>query len=171
MSKRQPGGDWEEAQNLGPMINTPLDEDTPFLTDNNNRLYFSSQGHFNMGGFDIYYSELRDDGQWTEPINAGYPLNTTSDDLFYYPIDNGNQGYQARVSRDGPLTYDLYYVNISEQLAKLSDDSFTDRFSKDFYIQVVDTATSDTMILFYNRDKDLFISDDRQVQVSIKEKQ
>ena len=84
---------------------------------------------------------------------------------------NGNQGYHARVSRDGPLTYDLYYVKISEQLAKLSDESFSGRFSKDFYIQMVDPATSDTMILYYDSEKDLFIPDDRQVKVSIKERQ
>jgi len=169
LSERQVNGDWGPAQNLGPMINTSLDEETPFLTDNGKRLYFSSQGHFNMGGFDIFYAELDNGAEWSDPINAGFPLNTTSDDLFYYPIGSGNQGYYARIDREGPLTFDIYRIDIRDRRSIGTLSRRASRFERDFHLELVDPA-SDTLILYYNRDKDLFVPSDPGIQVIIREK-
>lgn len=168
-AERKAGGDWGMAVNLGPMVNTPLDEDTPFPADDGRRLYFSSQGHFNMGGFDIFYADLTETGEWSDPINAGFPLNTTSDDLFYYPIGDGSQGYLARITREGPLTFDLYHVSIRNQQTRQGQARIS-RFNKDFQIELVDPKTSDTLILYYNRKTDTFVTTDSTRQVNIKEK-
>jgi hypothetical protein len=170
LAKRQPGGDWGEVRNLGPMINTDLDEETPFLTDDGNRLYFSSQGHFNMGGFDIFYADLTETGGWSYPVNIGFPVNTTSDDLFFYPVGDGSQGYTARVDRGGLLTFDLYNVRISGRQAALSQTGSASRFNRDFQIQLIVPETSDTLFLYYNREKDIFISKDPKTRVNIQEK-
>lgn len=81
--------DWGEAINLGPTINSIYDEETPNIINDGKILYFSSQGHYGMGGFDIFYSSLLDNGNWTSPMNLGYPLNTVGNDLFYLPRKNG----------------------------------------------------------------------------------
>ena len=167
---RQAGGDWGEAWNLGPMINTDLDEETPFHTDNGKRLYFSSQGHFNMGGFDIFYADRYETGAWSDPINIGFPINTTSNDLFFYPIGNGSQGYYSRVEREGPMTFDLYHVRISERITMIPETPKASRFDRDFQIKLTDPETSDTLIIYYNREKDIFVSGDPDIQISIKEK-
>ena len=74
LSKRDSTGDWGPAVNLGPVINTPYNEESPFLTQDDKTLFFSSRGHFNMGGYDIFYSTLLDNGEWSVPLNVGYPL-------------------------------------------------------------------------------------------------
>ena len=69
-------GDWGKAVNMGPTINTPYDEDAPFIHPDGVTLSFSSNGHNTMGGFDIFTSIMADDGTWSEPVNVGYPINT-----------------------------------------------------------------------------------------------
>ena len=98
VSKRDSTGDWGPAVNLGPVINTPYNEESPFLTSDDKTLFFSSRGHFNMGGYDIFYSTLLDNGEWSVPLNVGYPLNTTDDDVFFNPKNEGYEGYIAKDS-------------------------------------------------------------------------
>jgi outer membrane protein OmpA-like peptidoglycan-associated protein/tetratricopeptide (TPR) repeat protein len=97
-SSKNATGDWGKPVNLGPLINTPFNEESPFVSSDAKKLFFSSQGHYNMGGYDVFYSSLGDDGNWLPPVNIGYPLNTTDDDLFFFPLGAGNIGYQSRFS-------------------------------------------------------------------------
>lgn len=90
-SDKDEKGEWGPAINLGPTINSIYDEETPFVIGdkNNYTLYFSSQGHYSMGGFDVFYSQMLSNKKWSTPINIGYPLNTVGNDLFYVPKANG----------------------------------------------------------------------------------
>jgi hypothetical protein len=112
VSTRDSTGDWGPAKNLGPTVNSPYNEESPFLSDDDKTLFFSSRGHYNMGGYDIFYSTLLDNGQWSTPMNIGYPLNTTDDDLFFKPVNNGFEGYIAREIRSGFGKQDIYRVEI-----------------------------------------------------------
>lgn len=103
---------WSEPVNLGPTINTQYNEETPFLTNDEQNIYFSSQGHYCMGGYDIFYSSLNPDGEWNYPINIGYPINTTGDDLFYCPYREGNMALVSRLFTDGIGGRDIYRVEI-----------------------------------------------------------
>jgi tetratricopeptide (TPR) repeat protein len=85
-SLRASNGTWGIPVNLGPIINSPYNEDTPFISPSGNMLYFSSRGHGGMGGYDIFVSEKIDVDKWSKPFNMGYPLNTTDDDLFFCPV-------------------------------------------------------------------------------------
>jgi outer membrane protein OmpA-like peptidoglycan-associated protein len=105
-------GVWGPAKNLGSKINTPYNEETPFLTENGQRLYFSSQGHKGMGGFDIFYAEKIGENEWSEPVNIGHPINTTGDDLFFNPVNNGHAGYIARYDKDGYGKQDIIRIDI-----------------------------------------------------------
>lgn len=90
-SDKDDKGEWGPAVNLGPTINSIYDEETPFVIGDkgNYTLYFSSQGHYSMGGFDVFYSNLLKNNKWSTPINIGYPLNTVGNDIFYVPKANG----------------------------------------------------------------------------------
>lgn len=115
-SERKRGGDWGPAVNLGPVINSRFNEDTPFFTEDGKTLYFSSMGHYNMGGYDIFYSRL-DNGQWTKPENIGYPLNTTRDDLFLVPVSDGAFAYYAKYDTDNTFgMMDIYKLEVFTEL-------------------------------------------------------
>jgi hypothetical protein len=112
VSERDSSGDWGPAVNLGPVINTPQNEETPFLSKDDKTLYFSSRGHFNIGGYDIFYSTLMDDGKWSAPLNLGYPLNSTDDDVFFDPVNEGYVGYFAKYNSNGFGEQDIYRIEI-----------------------------------------------------------
>jgi hypothetical protein len=112
VSRRDSTGDWGSAVNLGPVINTPYNEESPFLTQDDKTLFFSSRGHFNMGGYDIFYSTLLDNGEWSVPLNVGYPLNTTDDDLFFKAQNQGYEGYYAMERPGSSEKQEIYRIEI-----------------------------------------------------------
>jgi tetratricopeptide (TPR) repeat protein len=104
-------GDWGPAVNLGPEINTEFNEDRPFLINNGKTLFFSSQGHENIGGYDIFRSDLQSNGLWSNPKNLGYPFNTPDDDIFFMPVGDGKSGYYSRVKETGGFgKQDIYKI-------------------------------------------------------------
>lgn len=106
------GESWSEPVNLGPNINTSLNEDSPFISIDGRTLYFSSQGHSSIGGYDIFYSKLNEDNNWSTPVPYPYPLNSTDDDIFFFPVDDGNKGYMAIMEPDGLGGEDIYSISI-----------------------------------------------------------
>jgi outer membrane protein OmpA-like peptidoglycan-associated protein len=113
-SQLQSNGQWGLPVNLGSNINTSLNEDTPFITENDSILYFSSQGHENMGGYDIFVSHLDASGQWSKPKNVGYPISTTDDDLFFYPWHNARVGYISMIRDGGYGKEDVYAIQAGD---------------------------------------------------------
>jgi hypothetical protein len=110
-----PNGKWGKAVNLGAPINTPYDEESPFIHPSGNVLFFSSNGHQTMGGYDVFFS-TRDEGNWEPPLNIGYPINTTDDDVFYVTSPDGKRGYYASASRaEGYGDKDIYVISIPER--------------------------------------------------------
>ncbi|MDX2445030.1 MAG: hypothetical protein QNK30_14640, partial [Bacteroidales bacterium] len=105
-------GAWGPAMNLGPKINTEYNEETPFLTHDSQTLYFSSRGHFSMGGYDIFYSSLYDDGNWSTPLNMGYPINTPDDDKFYVPAREGHYAYYSLFTKTGYGKMDIFNLEV-----------------------------------------------------------
>ena len=108
---KKTGGDWGPAVNLGPEINTPLNEDRPFLINYGKTLFFSSQGHITMGGYDLFRTELQSNNIWNNPKNLGYPLNTPDDNIFFMPSANGKSGYYSIYEEaEGQGNYDIYKI-------------------------------------------------------------
>jgi hypothetical protein len=112
MAERDSTGDWGAAVNLGSAVNSVYNEETPFLANNDRTLFFSSRGHYNMGGYDIFRSDLDENGNWGKPVNAGYPLNTTDDDIFFSPAGKGNRGYLSRFTDEGVGRMDIMSCDI-----------------------------------------------------------
>lgn len=105
-----PNGDWSEPQNCGAKINTEMDEEAPFIAIDNKTLYFSSNGPTSMGGFDVFVSVRDENNEWSDPINLGYPLNSTVDDLFYTTTVDGLTGYLTSSRTGGKGEKDIYEV-------------------------------------------------------------
>ncbi|SMO71284.1 WD40-like Beta Propeller Repeat [Saccharicrinis carchari] len=95
MVRKLPNGKWGTPKSLGPDINTPYDEETPMIHPDGKTLFFSSEGHNTMGNFDIFYSRMKADSSWSEPVNMGYPINTPDDDFFFVPTAAENRAYMA----------------------------------------------------------------------------
>lgn len=112
--KKLPNGEWSLPLNMGPSINTPLDEDAPFIHPNNKTLYFSSKGHKNMGGYDIFKSELIE-RKWTVPENLGMPTNSTKDDIYFTISANEKHGYYSSDKEGGFGGQDLYLIDYLEK--------------------------------------------------------
>jgi Tol biopolymer transport system component len=93
--ERQPDGSWGEAVNLGAGINSKLDEEAPFITNDGQTLYFSSNGHPGMGDQDIFMSWKNNDGEWSVPINLGPPVNSAFRELGFFLTADGQTGYFA----------------------------------------------------------------------------
>lgn len=105
-----PNGSWSEPQNLGPEINTPQDEDSPFIAVDNKTLYYSSNSAKSMGGFDVFVT-IRDDlNNWSTPVNMGYPINSTGDDIFYTTTFDGQRGYLSSFRKNGNGEKDIYEI-------------------------------------------------------------
>ncbi|MGQ9847446.1 MAG: hypothetical protein ACUVQP_08110 [Bacteroidales bacterium] len=174
MSVRLPNGEWSLAKNLGPNINTPYDEEGPFLLPDGYTLYFSSKGHNSIGGYDLFYSELNEDGSWSEPKNLGYPINTTEDEVFYHLTADGKRAYFSTIRDDSYGGKDIYVMNLlslpERSSAVIKGKIFFENNDsipvKDVLIKVIDNKTGKimgqykpnketgyyTMILRQNRD-------------------
>jgi len=113
ISKKDAAGNWGAPVNPGKTINTEFNEETPFICEDGKTLFFSSQGHNSIGGYDIFYTVIRDDGSWSEPVPLPYPINTTDDDLFFFPVDNGKAGYMTCYMEEGFGSGDIYFISIS----------------------------------------------------------
>ncbi|MCC6690009.1 MAG: PD40 domain-containing protein [Bacteroidia bacterium] len=117
---RLPNGNWSLATNLGPIINTANDEDAPFIHPDGVTLFYSSNGPKSMGGFDIFYATKIDDpekkrnsAKWNKPINMGYPINTTGDDIYYVISTDGRRAYFSS-EREGTIgEKDLFKMTLS----------------------------------------------------------
>jgi Tol biopolymer transport system component len=100
---------WSKVTNAGKTINTQFDEESPFITGNNLKMYFSSRGHSGMGGYDIFFSVLNGK-KWTKPVNIGYPINNTSDNLGYVPLNDGQTGYYSFDDPKRNNSQDVYRI-------------------------------------------------------------
>ncbi len=123
-SERSAKGDWGPAVNLGNIVNSKYNEETPFITSDNKTLYFSSLGHAGIGDYDIFYSTLSGNGTFSTPVNIGYPINTTSDDLFFVPVGDGRYAYYSMYDPD-----EVFGLN---DIFKL--EVFTERHPRKFVI-------------------------------------
>ncbi len=111
-SRALSGGKWGAPQNLGPVINTPFDEETPVVSFDSKHLYFSSRGHKGMGGSDIFKADFDNEkGEWINPTNLGYPINTADDDGYYIQSSDSVRAYYASVrERGGQGDLDIFVI-------------------------------------------------------------
>lgn len=111
MTKKLPNGQWGKPVNLGNEVNSPYNEGFPVLDEQNNILYFASEGHFNMGGYDIFKSKFNVKTQKFEnAVNVGYPINTPEDNMQFSLAGNKRDGYISAYRKEGYGDLDIYKV-------------------------------------------------------------
>jgi Tol biopolymer transport system component len=126
-----PDGSWGKTNLLNDNVNTEVNEESPFLSYDGNSLFFASEGHNSMGGFDIFKSEKDENGNWQKAVNIGYPINTPGDDLFYIPTLDGQRVYFASERPGGYGRTDIYIIEFpihdDRSLAVVSGYLFTEK--------------------------------------------
>lgn len=123
---RDAKGKWGKPVNLGAIVNSTYDEADVFMHPDGRTLYFASNGHNSMGGYDIFKTTLKDDGEWTKPENIGYPINTPLDDRFFVVAGNGRRAYYASAKEGGKGKHDIYLITFlgpEKQLINSSEDN------------------------------------------------
>jgi len=108
-------GYWGKPENLGPIINTKGNEFSVFIHPDNQTLYFSSDGHSGLGGLDIFVSRKDALGNWGQPVNIGYPINTPNDEQSFFVNAKGDKAYFSSDKEGGFGGFDLYYFELYEQ--------------------------------------------------------
>ena len=108
---------WSEPENLGPNINTPFDEQSPFIHPDDSTLYFCSNGWPGLGNKDLFISRLSKDGKWQKPENLGYPINSSGDENGLTISTNGTYAYFASNNLSGGFGgYDIYMFELPQKL-------------------------------------------------------
>lgn len=115
VSKKQPWGNWGDPVNIGPVINTEYGEEGILIHPDGRTLYFCSKGHNSIGGFDIFRSVRDTNGNWSAPVNLGYPINTPDEEAFFSIAADGRHAYISSVRPDGFGSYDIYQILYPEK--------------------------------------------------------
>lgn len=111
-------GTWGEPESLGSVINTQGTEMAPYLHPDGRTLYFSSDSHTGMGGFDLFVSRRNELGEWSEPVNLGYPINTPGDEINFIVAADGHTALISSIREGGFGGYDIYAFQLKDDDVK-----------------------------------------------------
>ena len=139
-SWRNADGTWGEPQNLGDVINTKGTEMAPFIHPDGHTLYFSSDKHLGMGGFDLFMSRRGVDGQWQEPVNLGFPINTQGDEINFFVAADGKTAFISSQREGGQGGYDIYTFELPEGIRSDSANYLSS-------VDVAELSVGDAVIL------------------------
>ena len=139
-SLRNADGTWGEPHNLGEPINTKGTEMAPFLHPDGHTLYFSSDKHLGMGGFDLFMSRRGEDGRWQEPVNLGFPINTQGDEINFFVAADGKTAFISSQREGGKGGYDIYTFELPEEIRSDSANYLS-------IVDVVELVPGDAVVL------------------------
>ena len=122
---KQRNGQWSSAMSIGQGINTKYDEDGVYMHPDGKTLFFSSQGHDNLGGYDIFKSRL-EDGQWSTPQNLGYPINTPGDDIYFILNASSTRAYLSSSRRGSLGDKDIFQIEFPENYWSSTNDNYSE---------------------------------------------
>jgi outer membrane protein OmpA-like peptidoglycan-associated protein/tetratricopeptide (TPR) repeat protein len=141
MVKKLPGGQWSQPKNLN--FNSDAEEDAPFFHPDGRTLFFSSDGKGSVGGFDIFKTTYIDSTDtWTEPVNIGFPYNTSGDDIYIEWSADGKRAYFSSVRDDSYGGQDIYMaksLTSKNSMAIMIGRVFDDETKKPLAAEVIVT--------------------------------
>lgn len=152
--KKLPNGNWGPSQKLPPTINTEYNEDFPYLSNDFKTLYFASEGHNSMGGYDLFKTEWTvSDNTFTEPENLGYPINSTDDDRTICVTPDNRVAYISAFRPGGFGDLDVYRIkfNDNEQITKIfvgqiyMGDTVIKKQPKEYLVSMIITNTKNNL--------------------------
>ncbi|MFN9391730.1 MAG: OmpA family protein [Flavobacteriales bacterium] len=115
VSRRQTDGSWGPANPVGGSINTRMHEKAPFMHSDSRTLYFSSNGHTGVGGMDLFYCTMNEDGTFSKPKNMGFPINDEKDQLGIVVSSDGEIAYFGANKLNGEKGWDVYEFRLPER--------------------------------------------------------
>ncbi len=130
VSYKLPDGSWSLGENVGGNINTDDYEESPFITNDGQTLFFSSMGLLGMGEQDIYMSRLQADGKWGRAVNLGNKINTSYRELGFFLTADGKTGYFASNRPSGKGGLDIYQFTLSTPI-KSKPITFVEGYVRD----------------------------------------
>jgi|TARA_R110000782_G_scaffold259894_1_gene350851 outer membrane protein OmpA-like peptidoglycan-associated protein/Tol biopolymer transport system component len=157
MTEIQADGSWSKPTPLSKIINTASTEESVFIHPDGKTLYFSSDGHPGMGGLDIFKSTKDENGEWTTPVNLGYPINTHNDENSLLVSADGKTAYFASDREGGLGSLDLYQFELpeharAEEVTYLSgivyDESNNDKLAAKF--ELIDIETGNVVVTSFS---------------------
>ncbi len=110
-TRKSKSGEWSDAINLGPDINTEYDEGGVYIAADGKTLFFCSDGHNSMGSYDIFKT-VNENGVWSKPVNLGYPINTIGAEKSFIITTNGKTAYISSDRKGGFGDVDIYKVDL-----------------------------------------------------------
>ncbi len=113
-SEKDENGNWTKAKNLGAPINTKGNEKSPFIHTDSKTLYFSSDEHPGVGGYDIFYAKETPQG-WEEPKNIGYPINKEDNDIGFFVSTNGKKAYFSSDKIEDAKRWNIYSFDLYKE--------------------------------------------------------
>jgi len=116
VTRLQANGSWNTPERLPDVINTPYQEESVLIHPDGKTLYFASRGHVGMGGSDLFMSRLDDNGNWSKPVNLGYPINTMFDENSLMVSPDGEIAFFASDRKGGFGGLDIYYFNMPVEM-------------------------------------------------------
>lgn len=115
VASRDESGSWDNPQKLNSNINTDGNEMAPYIHYDGNTLYFSSDKHIGMGGYDLFVSHRNENGEWSEAVNLGYPLNTPGDEINIIVLNDASKAYVSAIRIEGYGGYDIYEFELDDR--------------------------------------------------------
>jgi outer membrane protein OmpA-like peptidoglycan-associated protein/tetratricopeptide (TPR) repeat protein len=160
---------WSKPENLGSNINTAFDEDAPFLSSNGKNLYFASNGPLSIGGFDILIANKNNDGSWGTTKNAGYPFNSTNDDIYFTSTIDGKRGFLTSSRPNGFGGTDLYEIrneqfgissnfNLVGKIINSNGNSLPKDYAVNMELKCVDCENTESIFIFPRLSDGIFMS-------------
>lgn len=171
-STKKSDGTWAKAENIGNIINTDGNEQSPYISHDGKTLYFSSETLPGYGGYDIFKSRF-DGVKWTNPENLGIPFNSVADDIFFAPKDDFSEGFLAS-NRNGTIgdydIYRFYFNNVPDfdkkDLIVIDNKDTSSQFAEINIVDLMEAIGSDlhTENIFYRINDTLIIQDAKRVE-------
>ncbi|NMM49350.1 OmpA family protein [Marinigracilibium pacificum] len=162
VSYRNSKGEWSLAETLGEPVNTKGDDSGPFIHANGRTLFYSTDGLEGFGKQDLYYSNLKDDGKWSNPKNLGWPINDSQDQPSIYITPDGRKGYFSSERRlntyyEGYLyRYDFPVGKFQIEEARHLTGIVTDKYSEEPLKSVVSLIDLENGSLIQEVESDRF---------------
>ncbi len=165
---------WGKAQSAGQEVNSGFQEGSVYMAPDGNTMYFCSQGHTSIGGYDVFVSYRNDLGLWGEPINLGYPINTPYDELYFTISANGKKAYFSSNRDKGQGGMDIYCATFWGEPKKpsvASEDNLIASIAspiEDTYIpESVEVTVANSLTVFKGRILDGLLQDPVEAEIKI----